>query len=205
MSEQAAQPQRPARNNAPLRAARVAESAEALGIAVNYLMDKPAFAALPFGDWSSVLVGQIHRKHYLFVIDAAQRVQGFIGWAVAAEAKAQAWLESRAPLSFADSQAGDCIVFNAWSADGARVHRFMLGEARRLAQGKRFIYFKRHYPGGQSRPVKLSANKFISGHLARNADARAARARLPAAPQGDATIQSAAAPSLHSQLPSPQE
>ena len=36
----------------------------ALGLAVNHLMTKPAFANLRFGDWSRVLVGQINRKHY---------------------------------------------------------------------------------------------------------------------------------------------
>ena len=36
----------------------------ALGLAVNHLMTKPAFANLRFGDWSRILVGQINRKHY---------------------------------------------------------------------------------------------------------------------------------------------
>ena len=30
----------------------------ALGLAVNHLMTKPAFAALRFGEWSRILVGQ---------------------------------------------------------------------------------------------------------------------------------------------------
>ena len=37
--------------------------AVALGLAVNHLMTKPAFAQLSFGDWSRILVGQINRKH----------------------------------------------------------------------------------------------------------------------------------------------
>ena len=41
----------------------------ALGLAVSHLMTKPAFANLRFGDWSRVLVGQINRKHYAFVVD----------------------------------------------------------------------------------------------------------------------------------------
>jgi hypothetical protein len=35
----------------------------ALGLAVNHLMTKPAFANLRFGDWSRILTGQINRKH----------------------------------------------------------------------------------------------------------------------------------------------
>ena len=54
----------------------------ALGLAVNYLMTKPAFARLSFGDWSRILVGQINRKHYYFVMDD-KKMQGFVGWALA--------------------------------------------------------------------------------------------------------------------------
>ena len=32
----------------------------ALGLAVNHLMTKPAFANLRFGDWSRILTGQIN-------------------------------------------------------------------------------------------------------------------------------------------------
>ena len=45
----------------------------ALGLAVAHMMTKPAFASLPFGDWSRVLVGQINRGHYAFVLDGAKR------------------------------------------------------------------------------------------------------------------------------------
>ena len=38
----------------------------ALGLAVNYLMTKPAFANLRFGEWARVLIGQINRGHYAF-------------------------------------------------------------------------------------------------------------------------------------------
>jgi hypothetical protein len=41
----------------------------ALGLAVNHLMGKPAFANLKFGDWSRILVGQINRGHYCFAVD----------------------------------------------------------------------------------------------------------------------------------------
>jgi hypothetical protein len=48
----------------------------ALGVAVNHLMGKPAFANLRFGDWSRALVGQINREHYYFAIDEKNQVQG---------------------------------------------------------------------------------------------------------------------------------
>jgi hypothetical protein len=51
----------------------------ALGLAVGHLMTKPAFARLRFGDWSRILIGQINRKHYRFVLDEKSRVVGFLG------------------------------------------------------------------------------------------------------------------------------
>ena len=114
----------------------------ALGLAVNQLMTKPAFAKLRFGDWSRILVGQINRKHYYFAVDDNNQIQGFMGWAVTSEEKAEAWLEGRGELSFEDSLEGDCVIFNAWAAStpqgqplparrGAQDHR---GQEYRLFQ-----------------------------------------------------------------------
>src|SRR5262245_53744609 len=50
----------------------------ALGHAVVQLMNMPAFARLRFGHWSQILVGQINRKHYYFVIDDKNKIQGFL-------------------------------------------------------------------------------------------------------------------------------
>src|SRR5262245_25030541 len=97
-----------------LRLFRPASAAAALGLAVSHLMTKPAFASLKFGDWSRILTGQINRGHYCFVVDAANQVQGFMGWALATEENAEGWVEGRRPLSFEDSKAGDCMVINAW-------------------------------------------------------------------------------------------
>ena len=51
----------------------------ALGLAVVHLIKMPAFANLRFGDWSQILVGQINRKHYYFVVDSKNKIQGFFG------------------------------------------------------------------------------------------------------------------------------
>ena len=156
------------RPHAPqLRLFRPASAAAALGLAVSHLMTKPAFASLKFGDWSRILTGQINRRHYCFVVDAADQVQGFMGWALATEEKAEGWVEGRRPLSFEDSKAGDCMVINAWSANSNGVTRFLLNEARRVARDKRTIYFKRHYKDGTTRPARVAVNGFLRAHLAR--------------------------------------
>ena len=52
-----------------------------LGLAVNHLMTKPAFAGCAFGEWSRILAGQINRGHYCFVVDR-KIILGFAGWAL---------------------------------------------------------------------------------------------------------------------------
>lgn len=154
------------------RLLRPDKPAFALGLAVNHLMTKPAFANLKFGDWSRILVGQINRGHFCFAIDRQDRIEGFVGWALATREKAEAWAEGR-PLSYQDSLAGECIVFNAWSANSGQVHRFLVDEARKLISGKETMYFRRHYPDGSSRVVRLSVNDFVADHIRRRAASRA--------------------------------
>jgi hemolysin-activating ACP:hemolysin acyltransferase len=137
----------------------------ALGLAVNHLMTKPAFAALKFGEWSRILVGQINRKHYYFVVDAKNQVQGFIGWAITTRDKAEEWAEGRGALTYEDSFDGDCIIFNAWAATSGKVNRFLLQEARKIMVGKAMVYGKRHYNDGTTRVTRLEVNEFVGGHL----------------------------------------
>jgi hemolysin-activating ACP:hemolysin acyltransferase len=139
----------------------------ALGLAVNHLMTKPAFANLRFGDWSRILVGQINRKHYYFAVDSKNQIQGFMGWALTSKENAEAWVEGRGALSFADSLDGDCVVFNAWAANTGKVNRFLLGEARKVIEGKDTVYFKRFYKDGGVRPARLRVNDFVAQHLRR--------------------------------------
>ena len=75
---------------AGLRLFRPDNPALALGLAVSHMMTKPAFARLRFGEWSRVLVGQINRRHYHFVLDGRGRVVGFLGWAYTSLARAEA-------------------------------------------------------------------------------------------------------------------
>lgn len=152
-----------------MRLYRPDKPALALGLAVNHLMTKPAFAKLRFGEWSKILVGQINRGHYAFVLDGDGQVRGFVGWALATREKAEAWAEGHS-LGYADSLEGECLLFNVWSASSTRVHRFMVDEARKLIRDKETLYFRRHYPDGSVRIVRLSVNDFVDGHIGRRAE-----------------------------------
>jgi hemolysin-activating ACP:hemolysin acyltransferase len=139
----------------------------ALGLAVNHLMTKPAFANLKFGDWARILVGQINRKHFFFVLDARNQVQGFAGWALTTQERADAWVENRGGLSFEDSLSGNCVIFNAWAASSLTVNRFILRESRKVIQGKDWVYFKRFYKDGRTKPMRLTVNEFVDRHVER--------------------------------------
>ena len=152
---------------AELRVFRPNSSYVALGLAVNHLMTKPAFARLRFGEWSRILVGQINRKHYYFVLDRSNQVVGFVGWAVTSREKAEDWVEGRGTFSNAEGNAGDCLVFNAWTANTAKINRFLLQEARKIIQGKEMVYFKRYYKDGKIRPGRLRVNDFVNRHIGR--------------------------------------
>lgn len=150
-----------------LRLFRPHSPANALGLAVNFLMNKPAFAQLRFGEWSRILVGQINRGHYCFVVDDKGRVQGFVGWALASRENAEAWVEGHRGLTYDDSKDGECLVFNAWAANGFRIHRYMVDEARKIIKDRETIYFKRYYEDGSTRPVRLNVNEFVASHIIR--------------------------------------
>jgi hemolysin-activating ACP:hemolysin acyltransferase len=141
----------------------------ALGLAVNHLMTKPAFASLRFGDWSRILVGQINRKHYYFVIDSDNRINGFLGWALTSREKAEAWVEGRGGLSYEDSVEGNCVIFNAWAGGSLELNRFLLVAARKIIVGKEIVYFKRYYKDGSTRPVRLRVNDFVAQHIGQEA------------------------------------
>lgn len=139
----------------------------ALGLAVSHLMTKPAFGNLRFGEWSRILVGQINRKHFFFVVDGKKQVQGFLGWALASRANAEAWAEGRGGLSYQDSVQGECVIFNAWAGSSLKVNRFILHEARKVIAGKELVYFKRHYKDGTTRTSRLTVTEFVSQHIER--------------------------------------
>jgi tetratricopeptide (TPR) repeat protein len=154
-----------AKNDLRLSVWRPKDPAAALGLAVEYLSRKPAFARLQFGEWSQVLFYQVARGHFLFVVHQDRRVQGFLGWALTSEALAEQWVEGRAGLRDDECRAGDCVIVNAFAAETSAANRFIVNTMRRLFTNKRALYFKRHYRDGRTRPMRLNVNDFVAGHL----------------------------------------
>ncbi len=139
-----------------LNAWRPTSPAAAVGLSVEYLSRKPAFAALPFGEWSQVLLHQVARGHYIFVVDAEQHIRGFLGWALTDQAFAEAWVVGRAGLRNESGDDGDCVIVNAWAADDDGAQRFLRAGVMHLFADRRAVYFKRHYRDGRERPMRLN-------------------------------------------------
>jgi hemolysin-activating ACP:hemolysin acyltransferase len=144
---------------------QVGDPARALGTAVSYLMSKPAFARLPFGHWARVLIGQINRRHYLFV-SRGKTIVGFAGWAFTTRDKADSWIAGVSDSSFEDSKDGEIFVINAWEASTPEVHHFLVDAMRKVGQGKEMVYYKRFYNNGRVRPMRLKVNEFVARHVA---------------------------------------
>src|SRR6188768_1599094 len=68
---------------------------------VAHLMTKLAFARAPFGHIA--------------------RIVGFVGWARASEANAEAWLAGTRGIPDAEARSGDCALINCWQADDPEV------------------------------------------------------------------------------------
>jgi hemolysin-activating ACP:hemolysin acyltransferase len=126
-----------------------------LAAAVEYLAQKKAFALLPFGEWSRVLLFQVDRGHALFVTDSEGHVRGFLGWALAERARAEDWLANRAALDNEECRSGEIAIVNAWAADSAPANRFLVHAALRIFAGKEACFFKRFYANGRIRGARL--------------------------------------------------
>ena len=158
---------------------RIADPSAAVGTAVRFMMGEQAFARLAFGDWARVLDGQVTRGHYGFVLDADHQVQGFLGWALATREKAEAWADGAA-LTDEDCREGDCLIVNAWVEKSPAVHRFMMGAVRDLGPGKAMVFFKRRWPDGTSRTVRMPVDDVVSGRVPVTPASRAGDPSAPA-------------------------
>lgn len=130
--------------------------AAALGLAVEYLMTKPAFGQQSFGHWSRILTGQIRRGHYMFVVEG-NNIRGFAGWARVTKEQGEAWVTGKVLEADTSGTEGDFAVLNAWAADNDAVNKLLVRAARAKAgeEGVNMLYAKREYDDGRMRPLRL--------------------------------------------------
>lgn len=131
-----------------------------LGIASRLMLGQAAFAGLPFGPWMSTLLAQAERGHVRYFLDPADLVHGFFGYGLCSRADAEAWAFRDAPLDGTRCREGPCMIVNAWICLEPAARPAMVAEARRLTADKETLYFKRFYPDGRVRPVRLPRTRF---------------------------------------------
>ncbi len=128
-------------------------------------MGEPSFARLPFGFWTSILVGQIKRKHYIFASEG-KTVTGFLGWARTSEEVAERWLRPRRARSPSPNPStATASSSTPGSPRPIATNRFLLDQLRVIGRDGRLVYAKRFYKDGRVRPVKLSVNDAVAGHI----------------------------------------
>lgn len=146
----------------------------ALGLAVDYLSKKPVFERLSFGEWTRTLAHQIRRGHQCFIVDEERTIVGFLGWALTEQSLAQAWVEGLRGLRDDECRQGDCVIINAVAADTRAVEQLLLKTGRKLFSAQRWVYYKRFYRDGRSRPMRLALHAIERAPGRRNADLSAA-------------------------------
>ena len=116
-----------------------------------------AFGAQTFGHWVRVLIGQVNRGQYRFVLGGASETKdrpvGFAGWFRTTRTEAERWLCGTG--TGVQDPTGDCIVLNALIAEEPGVLRAILTHAETFEPGPFQLYAKRAYPDGRIRPVRL--------------------------------------------------
>lgn len=158
-----------------LRWGRARDPQAGFARSVAHLMAKPAFARVPFGHIARILAGQVGRGHYALV-ERSGRTVGFVGWALADEALAEAWLAGTRGISDAEARTGDCALINCWQADDLAVSRFILGRLATALAGVRLVYARRHYPDGRTRPLRLAVGRRSGATRTTSSDAKETKA-----------------------------
>jgi hemolysin-activating ACP:hemolysin acyltransferase len=138
------------------RATRDRSPYSACGRTVSYLMNIPNLARLPFGQLTRLVVGQINRGQYFFVLDPSSRICGYCGWTQATHAEAEAWLKGSSDFESLKPADGPVCVINVWQASETGANAIIIGALRRMLHpATELIVARRFYPDGQIRPVRL--------------------------------------------------
>ena len=138
------------------RAIRDKNPFAACGRTVSYLMKIPNLARLPFGQLSRLIVGQINRGQYFFIVDASSAICGYCGWTQTTHDRAEAWLEKNIEVSGENIVDGPVCVINIWQASSPKANAAIVGALRTMVHpSTALVVAKRFYPGGKIRPVRI--------------------------------------------------
>jgi hemolysin-activating ACP:hemolysin acyltransferase len=128
----------------------------ACGRTIAYLMNVANFARMPFGNLSKLIVGQINRRHYFFMVDHAQQICGYCGWTQATHEQAERWLLDNVDITTENQMDGPVCVINIWQASTPHVNSAIVSALRQsINPASQLIVAKRFYRDGSIRPMRL--------------------------------------------------
>jgi hemolysin-activating ACP:hemolysin acyltransferase len=133
----------------PLVCRRFKNPTIAFGAAVDLLRSHKPFSQAAFGNYASVLRGQIAREHYVFAVQN-KLVVGYVGWALCNEEVSRAWTERRHAPKYAECLSGDCWVGLTYFATSRHATFALMGHIKRRYPGYK-IYGLRRYQDGRER------------------------------------------------------
>ena len=126
----------------------------AYATAVNLLRSVAPFSNYRFGVFSSVLLGQIRRKHCVLTYAMPEdRPVGYFGWALCEERIAKAWIEDGYVPTQEECMKGDCFVVATFYGATPEVTRFQVRQVRKIYPNIK-VYGRRDY-GQRVRPMHI--------------------------------------------------
>jgi hemolysin-activating ACP:hemolysin acyltransferase len=88
----------------------------ALGVACRYLRTKEPFRSYGFGGHTDLLLGQILRGHFSFIVDG-DVIVGYVGWALCSEEVASDWMGGLRLPSYGECQSGDVLAIATFATN----------------------------------------------------------------------------------------
>lgn len=125
----------------------------ALGLACELLRNELPYSQYPFGNFTSNLLGQIQREHYIFTRQGHQLV-GYAGWGMATREVAEKMYSENHVPTFEECQSGDCWLGLTFYAMSKKICNFQARQIRLMYPNIEF-YFKREYAHQPPRMTKV--------------------------------------------------
>lgn len=140
--------------NAELKCLQHRGDAKDYATTVNLLRSVAPFSNYRFGVFSTVLLSQIRRKHYVLTCAMPEeKPVGYFGWALCEERIAKAWVEDGYVPTHEECMSGDCFVVATFYGATPAVTRFQVRHVRKIYPNVK-VYGRRDY-GERLRPLRI--------------------------------------------------
>jgi hypothetical protein len=135
---------------------------EALGIVVDFLVERPPFDQFPTGKLIPALKRQLAKRHHVCAF-RGETLVGYSGWLPTTTASGRLWLEGRGELELVGSERYGAAALTVVCADEAAIMRMLIRAMREHLPGVR-VFFRREYARGR-RPPRARTVLNVTGRV----------------------------------------